>query len=595
MNNDQFRKLALGAGASSGSKNGASTSMNSSNNGATPGAPRALGSRQKASIPMTPRYGSDVSRMAFAKQMADRYNNGDDDKKKKMRTSNPKGSKFAAGYVDRAKMRSEQETDENDRAVRLAALEELHKKGEVEQAVYEKLRFEIAGGDLSSTHLVKGLDFKLLNRVRMGEDVFGGEKKDDDDKEEDKEPAPPATDVDDEFEKIEGSEVQAVEREKAKKKGQYSTTTTAAAGQKRSRDQILAEMKAAREAAKQAKAAASEPLLSSRFKKIGAPQTAGSRIEIDSRGREVLVIVDEDGHEKRKVRKTAPPAADGVDALKADGKVLGMEVPEFYRKKQEAEAAAAAAKEVDIFDDVGSDYDPLAGMDSESSDDDSDEDGKKTEKKQENEEKEDSRDAKRRRRSSTTSSREDGEASDTSSTSRDSRRRRRSTSRERRPAEPAKPRNNYFGGSTLLSEQSSRGGPSLNDPSVLAALRKAKQMREASESEAKSQALSKEAEREARLKKLMQSSDRDAEDLDMGFGTNRLEDTEDLDEDRADRKERLSTWRGGADAGGDDDDDEEGGSRGDKTKRKRGGKKRKGDGNNAEDVMRVLERRKEAS
>lgn len=561
------------------------------------------------------RYGSDVSRMAFAKQMAERYNNGDDNDKKssKIRTSKPKGSKFAAGYVDRAKMRSEQETEDGDRAARLAALEELYKKGEVEQAVYEKLRFEIAGGDLSSTHLVKGLDFKLLNRVRMGEDVYKGgdkeekgEKAEDDDKEE---PVAPEGDVDDEFEKMEGSEVQAVEREKAKKKGQYSTTTAAVAGQKRSRDQILAEMKAQREAAKQAKAAAAGPALNSRFKKIGAPQAAGSRIEIDSRGREVLVIVDEDGHEKRKVRKAAaPPTGDNnTEAPKVDGTVLGMEVPEFYKKKQEAEAAAAAAKEVDIFEDAGSDYDPLAGMDSESSDEDSDEEkGKKTEKKDDKktEKEEDSRDAKRRRRSSSSSSREDGEASDASSRSTDSRRRRRrSTSRERRPAaEPsaAKPRNNYFGGSTLLSEQSSRGGPSLNDPSVLAALRKAKQMREASESEAKSQALSKEAEREARLKKLMQSSDRDAEDLDMGFGTNRLEDTEDLDEDRAGRKERLSTWRGGGNGGGgaeDDDNDEEGGggSRGDKSKRKRGGKKRKGDGNNAEDVMRVLERRKEAS
>lgn len=558
--------------------------------------------------------------MAFARQLAERYNKDDDDadgdkKKNKIRTSKPKGSKFAAGYVDRAKMRSEQDAGD-DRAARLAALEELHKKGEVEQAVYEKLRFEIAGGDLSSTHLVKGLDFKLLNRVRMGEDVFGREgeegkeeKAEEDEADDAAEQAALAPDVDDEFEKIEGSEVQAVEREKAKKKGQYSTT--AAAGQKRSRDQILAEMKAAREAAKQAKAAAAaaEPVLGSRFKKIGAPQAAGSRIEIDGRGREVLVIVDEDGHEKRKVRRAAAPAAytESHDAPKPEGKVLGMEVPEFYRKKQEAEAAAAAAKEVDIFEDVGSDYDPLAGMDSGSSDESESDENKdkgkeaKGETMQEKDKDDtDSRDAKRRRRSSTASSREDGEASDASRSSyNDRQRRRRSPRDERKPAgrsaEPTsttKQRNNYFGGSTLLSEETSRGGPSLDDPSVLAALRKAKQMREATESEAKSQALSQEAEREARLKKLMQSSDRDADDLDMGFGTNRLEDTEDLDEDReGGRKERLSTWRGGANVGG--DDDEEGGSRGDKAKRKRGGKKRKGDGNNAEDVMRVLEKRRE--
>ncbi|ERS95570.1 hypothetical protein HMPREF1624_08086 [Sporothrix schenckii ATCC 58251] len=633
MNNDQFRKLALGSSASSGSKHGTSNN----NSSAAPGAARALGSRQKASIPMTPRYGSDVSRVAFARQLAERYNNGgddDDDKtkqkqKQKFRTSNPKGSTFAAGYVDRAKMRSEQGADDSDRAARLAALEALHRKGEVEQAKYEKLRFEMAGGDLSSTHLVKGLDVKLLSQVRMGEDVYGnGQDRGDEgdeggergDRQKDGPAFPPPGDVDDEFEQLEAADVQAVEREKAKKKGQYSTT--AAAGQKRSRDQILAEMKAAREAAKHAKAAAAEPALSSRFKKIGAPQAAGSRIEIDSRGREVLVLVDEDGHEKRKVRKAAPPTggtgnadAPGIKSAKGvKSDILGMDVPEFYRKKQEAEAAAAAAKEVDIFDDAGSDYDPLAGMDAESSDEDSEEEKHNQKDDSEEEEKHnkdrdmDRRDAKRRRRSSSASRRDDevGDASDASEASRPSRDRpRRSPSRERerrqasQPTQPAaKPRSSYFGSAPLLSEESSRGGPSLKDPSVLAALRKAKQMREASEADAKSQALSKEAAREARLKTLMQSSDRDAEDLDMGFGTNRLEDTEDLDEDRAGgRRERLSTWHGGAGDNVNDDDDESGqggGSRGDKAKRKRGGsgKKRKGDGNNAEDVMRVLEKRR---
>ena len=523
--------------------------------------------------------------------MAERYGNANHDathdKKQKMRTSRPKGTQFAAGYVDRAKLRAEAENGAGD-----------------------------GHGD-SSEH-PKGLDFRLLERAKRGEAASGeGGSEGGSDNEKDGEKEGASLDaVDDEFERIEGSDVKAVERVKTTKKGQYSTAAPPpqAAGQKRSRDQILAELKAAREAAKAAKeakaaaAAAAEPVLGARFKKIGgAPQQAGSRIEVDSRGREVLILVDEDGHEKRKVRKTSSKTSAPADSEKAAGssssssskQVLGMEVPEYYRKKLEAEAAAAAAKEVDIFDDVGSDYDPLGGMDSGSSEEDEDEEDKKGGE----------RDAQRRRRSLSASSHSDGEVGEVSDASRSSRGSRGSRGRRRRsprddPKETAPPpRKSYFGNSTLLSESTSRGGPSLQDPSVLAALRKAKQMREASEAEAHSQALSAEAAREARLKKLLQSSERDAEDLDMGFGSSRLEDTEDLD-DGGGKKVRLSTWKGGAGAGGggdggngadnDDDDDDDGGagSRGDKTKRKRGGKKRKGDGNNAEDVMRVLERRR---
>ncbi|CAK7220295.1 hypothetical protein SBRCBS47491_004139 [Sporothrix bragantina] len=571
MNNDQFRKLAFGSGASSSASSGSASAPG--NASASSNAPKALGSRQKASIPMTRRHG-DVGRVAFARQMAERYNNANNDsandKKQKVRTSRPKGTQFAAGYVDRAKLRAEAENDNGE-------------------------------GGTMSTH-PKGLDFQLLERARRGDVEGDGEAKgEEDNTEETREGGP---DVDDEFEKIESADVQAVEREKTKKKGQYSTAAppgAAAAGQKRSRDQILAEMKAAREAAKQAQAAKAEaePALGSRFKKIGPSQQqqkAGSRIEIDSRGREVLILVDEDGHEKRKVRKVKAPAAE--EKPEGNGTVLGMEVPEFYRKKLEAEAAAAAAKEVDIFDDVGSDYDPLAGMDSASSEEDDDNDNDDDDKQTKES------DAKRRRRSSSASSRSDGEVSDTSRGSRGRRRRapseerRRSTkderTRDKAPAAAAPPRKNYFGNSTLLSESTSRGGPSMQDPSVLAALRKAKQLREASEADAQNQALSEEAAREARLKKLLQSSERDAEDLDMGFGSSRLEDTEDLDDAGGGKKVRLSTWKGGEKEGDyDDDDGAGGGSRGDKGKRKRSGKKRKGDGNNAEDVMRVLERRRE--
>ncbi|CAK7264519.1 hypothetical protein SEPCBS119000_001035 [Sporothrix epigloea] len=542
MNNEQFRKLAFGTGASLSAPG---------SNGSQSSGPRALGSRQKASIPMTPRHG-DVGRVAFARQMAERYSTNKNEaatSKQKARSAKPRGTQFAAGYIDRAKLRAE--TEEED-----------------------------VTSNAAST-APKGLDFQQLKRARRG-DTESQEKP-----EEDVDSAALANgipEVDDELDRIESADIQAVEHVKTRKKGQYSTAVPPAAGQKRTRDQILAEMKAAREAAKQAKngQSVSQPALGSRFKKIGAAPEIGSRIEVDSRGREVLIFVDEDGHEKRKVRKAKAPAPTG-ETLDTNGSVLGMEVPEFYRIKLEAEAAAAAAKEVDIFDDVGSDYDPLGGMDSASSDEEADSDVDETKETPENETSQSNGKVSNASRSSHSPSRSPLE--ETRESTKDD--------QEKEGEQPAlPPRQKYFGASKLLSESTSRGGSVSHDPSVLAALRKAKQMREASEAEAQSQAQSEEAAREARLKKLLQGSERDAEDLDMGFGSSRLEDTEDLDDAAGGAKKvRLSTWKGGS--GQQDDDDNAGGPRGDKGKRKRGAKKRKGDGNNAEDVMRVLERRRE--
>jgi len=411
------------------------------------------------------------------------------------------------------------------------------KNEEIDQQTFEKLRFEIAGGDLSSTHLVKGLDFKLLERIRKGENVYDEKEASEKNTEQaDEEPRQePEEDIDDAFERLEKTEIQTVTKEKAQKKGQLSTTLVP--GRKRTRDQILAELRAAREAAK-----AKEPTIDPRFKKIGAVKAPGSRIEKDSRGREVLIIVDEDGHEKRKVRKTAED--DSVDraAFVPDksAEVLGMEVPEFYRKKQEQEAAAEAAKEMDIFGDVGSDYDPLAGIDSESE---SEGDKASTADKD---------------------SKEEGEIEGSPPS--------KTTSPPKAPSAPR----NYFGTSKSTAPEVSERPPPFADPAVLAALRKAKTLNAAAKSEEEQQ----EAERQERLKKLIQSSDRDADDLDMGFGTNRMEDEADLEEDGI----KLSAWG----------DDDEGGRSGGKAKRKRGPKKRKGDGNNAEDVLRVLEQRKAA-
>lgn len=398
---------------------------------------------------------------------------------------------------------------------------------QIDEATFVKLRDEILGGDVGSTHLVKGLDWKLLERVRRGEDVLGG-------KGEGEEGSGEEVDVDEEFEELENMEVEAKEREETKKKGEMAPPSLMP-GKKRNRDQILAEMKAARKAAQEAKG----PSLGAKFKKVG-DRRVESRIERDGKGREVLITVDENGNEKRKVRKIAEPVIEkghGLLMPDKDAKPLGMEVPEIPKVVEEEE-------DLDIFDGAGDDYDPLAGLNDEDEDSDADE-GEISEDKNVSE--------------------EPDKKSETGS-----------MGPPPRP-KPTAPRN-YFGDSTP-SEPSDTRPKALQDPTILAALKKASTLNPI----AKEAENAEEAIREARRKKMLQQDDRDAQDMDMGFGSSRFEDEEDFEE----KKVKLSEW-------GQDDGGEEGGKGDGKGKRKRGPKKRKGDANNASDVMKVLERRKAA-
>ncbi|KPM35613.1 hypothetical protein AK830_g10948 [Neonectria ditissima] len=546
MNNSQFRRLMLADSANKAKdKDGASTS------GATPSTGGALGSRQRANIPMTPRSVGG-SQSDFARQLAERNNAGRPPRK--FKTSKPRGVKLASGYVDRSKEREDDADD--DRAEQLKELEEELKNEEIDQETFEKRRFEIAGGDLSSTHLVKGLDFKLLKRIREGEDVYG-DKKEDGEKQEEENEAEPGGAVDDEFDQLEGQEVQAVVKDKEKKKGQLSTISLAP-GKKRTRDQILAELKASREAAK-----AQQEQLGGRFKRIGAKQMPGSRIERDSKGREVLIIVDDDGHEKRKVRKVQPgaekddAAARGLLMPDKDAKPLGMEVPEEYRKQEEPKEEEEEG--IDIFEGVGDDYDPLAGMDV--SDSDSGEDGDATKKKV-----------------NSAGGEEGGGVTD------------RSMAPPPKPHGPVAPHNYFKDSKTgLVSEEEQLKAPSMSDPAIMAAFKRAAALNpitkekgdgdDDDQDEEESNAEKNKA-MEERRKKLLRMADRDDEDLDMGFGTSRFEDEEDFDESRV----KLSTW-GGKDEG-------DGEAKGGGSKRKRAPKKRKGDANSAADVLRVMEERK---
>ncbi|KAI0022265.1 inosine-uridine preferring nucleoside hydrolase-domain-containing protein [Xylariomycetidae sp. FL0641] len=525
MNNEQFRRLVS-----------ANTPKPSSqSNGASPTPPRGatLGSKQRANIPMTPRSVAGAHRSDFARQLAEK--NQADKPKKQFRSFAPKGSKLAEGYIDRAQARHVEEED--DRAARIASLEEALKKEEIDQETFDKLRSQIAGGDLASTHLVKGLDFKLLERVRKGEDVYNDSqsREQEADPEADAEPE----DLDDAFDRLEDEEIATMTKEKSNKKGQLSTAALNPS-KKRTRDQILAEMKAARDAAKTKE----ESALGSRFKKIG-PKTPGTRFERDSKGREVMIIVDEDGVEKRKVRKVQADPEDGEpkkDLMLPDpnAKPLGMEVPEIYKARMEEPEDEDG--DVNIFDDAGDDYDPLAGLGEEDSDEDED-----TDKPDET------------KRSDATTKDKDAMPPPP------------------RPSGTSEARNYFKDSKTALVSSESVKAPSMSDPAIQAAFKKAASLSahaRASEDDEDDEEAKAKAERR---RKMLQNVDRDAEDMDMGFGTSRFEDEADFDDQRV----KLSEW-------GDDGEDGNQG-KGGGSKRKRGPKKRKGDANNAsDDVFAIL-------
>lgn len=386
---------------------------------------------------------------------------------------------------------------------------------------------------------MKGLDFKLLERIKKGENVYE-ESKAQADGEEAK-----AEDVDDAFDQLETAEIAAVEKETTSKKGQLSTVALNP-GKKRTRDQILAEMKAAREAAAKAK---EQSNLGSKFRKIGA-NTPGSRVERDRKGREVLIITDEHGHEKRMVRRAQPAAEREASRLKdlmtpdKNAKPLGMEVPEIYKQKAEE----PEDEDINIFDDAGDDYDPLAGLNEDSDEEESS---------------------------------EKAESSDDAQQDKDAMPPPLPPPPPAGSAEPTQPRNYFKDSKTALASSETLKAPSMSDPTIQAALKKAASLKaiprppddgeDAEEARAKAE----------RRKKMLQNEDRDLEDIDMGFGTSRFEDEADFDE-----KVKLAEW-------GDDNDDGHQG-KGGGPKRKRGPKKRKGDVNNAADVLRAMERQRNA-
>lgn len=537
MNNEQFRRLV--GSNSSASQNGASSTTSSK--------PRSLlGARPKSSAPSQGRsYGAN-----FFKQKA-QSSNGTSHDAKKQRTNVPKGTKLAAGYVDRTQ--GEREDEEKDEiAQRLKALEEKVKEGEMEMEEFERIRDEITGGDISKTHLVKGLDRRLLERVRRGEDVLSG--KSEDAAAEDAEPI----DEDDAFDELEQHEVMAEVREERVKQGEKAKYVPPVAGQKRSRDQILADMKAAREAAK----AAARPQLGSGFKKIRKDE--GPRIEVDAKGREVLITVDEDGNVKRRVKKAKPVEEPQLPQAQQDQEVvsrpsknkdmpLGADVivPAY-------EPTPAEESDEDIFAGAGHDFNPLADLE--------DDDASDTEA------------APTKRPEVPAPSRKDDDLSG----SEEGETRAQDAATEVAPG----PRKSYFNDDATSSSILGSIKNEFKDPSVLAALAKSQRAQEVSENASKNENESADdAVKRKRREAMLNTRDRDAEDMDMGFGGSRFDDADEMAQDG--EKVKFSKWTGGADDGSEDE-----GGKGEGNKRKRGPKKRKGDKNSAADVLGAMEKQR---
>lgn len=459
---------------------------------------------------------------------------------KKFRSSAaPKGTKLAAGYQDRTKLRDS--TDQDDRAKRVQALEEMVKLGQMDEATFLKLRDEIVGGDVENVHLVKGLDFKLLRKIREGSDVTEAGTQGDESGPKNLTDA----DLEDELGKLEGQAVAPIAKEEKVKIGVMAPPTF------RSRDEILKKLRAARNASALEKKT-SQPSLGSKFKKVGERRET-SRIERDEQGREVLILVDADGNIKRKVKKAIAESDLGSSksALPAPDKnlaPLGMEVPQLKKMP-----TPPPVEDLDIFDGVGTDFNPLLDEGASASDDDESVAGSSTVS--------DDDDDKAVRT-------QDATAKDTES----------KTQPEVSDLKPERTRN-YFEDEPKAETGAGPPANLLEDPTIQAALKRAANI------QAKSADVPQDAEESEKLqkrKRLLENHDRDAEDMDLGFGGSRLADDEDFEDGK---RVKLSVW--GEEQLGDRD-----GGKGGKQARKRGSKKRKGDVNNAADVLKVIERRK---
>ena len=480
------------------------------------------------------------SENTFARQLAERNAELNPDNAKRFRSSAaPKGTKLRSGYHDRTQTRTSGEED--DKTTRVKALEDMVKLGQMDHATFEALRDEIVDGDVKDVHLIKGLDYKLLARVRRGEDVLtdSGISKQLEQEHENNRGSQPRADVDSELEKIEERVIQPIVKEQCSKKGEIAPPLPVV-GQKRTRDDILRELKASRLAAAKSAKQAHTTSLGPRFMKISGRKDR-SRIEKDERGRDVLITVGEDGRVKRKVKKEQVDEHDRLLMPDKDAKPLGMQVTPMTLPVTSAEE-----DEGNIFDGVGVDYNPLGDVEDDNDSNDS-----------------------------------DGEGGTSASTTAPQEQSKSETSTSMPPPPPPqqqsllRPIRNYFGETEDRKDtMEDLGRNPLTDPTILTALKRASAMNPFSTSESGNE---EEAAKLARRKRMLESHDRDYEDMDLEFGGSRFGDAEDGE----DRRVKLSVWDG---EGGEVEGRGE-----EKEKRKRRAKKRKGDVNSAADVLKVME------
>jgi RED-like protein len=491
MNNDQFRRLVLAGESENGSK------MQKRQDTSAPQS-LSLGSKNR-SIARTDRgAASNLFARPPSISKAERKSG------KQFKSVAPKGSKLGAGYHDRTQGRQEDIAD--GKARRIEELEKSLKEGKIERDEFERIRDEITGGQVENTHLVKGLDWKLLERIRRGEDLDAPSKVNDTQ-------SAQLGDIDDEFETLEKHEVKAIQKTETEKKG--TLVPAPIAGKKRTRDEILAELKASRKRATEGTAA---PQLGSKFRKIGDKEQSV---------RSTQAAAVKPKSKRGEIRQEPEPTANSVPLDH------GVVVPTNQAKSQ---LSPDEESEDDIYADIGDEYNPLGAA----SDSDEEDTTTQTEQKPKSSEKE-----------NTTQ---------------------------------AQPRAYFDDAST--SVLSKMVNP-LQDPAVLAALAQRSQ-------EAQSQTAEKSDipinEDEARLKKraeMLATRDRDLEDMDLGFGSSRFDDAEEMAMEGS--KVKLSEWKGGNHDERDGDEGDAGGKKGKKTRKP---KKRKGDKNSMADVMRVIEGRK---
>ncbi|KAL8812865.1 MAG: hypothetical protein Q9223_007187, partial [Gallowayella weberi] len=427
---------------------------------------------------MTPRSVANSTGVDFARQLAERDASLNPNVAKKFRSSAaPKGTKLGSGYQDRTQLRTSAEEDA--KATRVKALEEMVKLGQMERATFEALRDEIVGGEVKDVHLVKGLDWKLLERVRRGEDVLSGAATS---------PQPATTsaveapstasaeDVDEEFEKLEELEVHAATKQETVKKGEMAPPPLPVVSKKRNRDDILRELKASRHAAAEKALQERQPALGPKFHKVGAKK-ATSRIERDDKGREVLITVDADGNVKRKVKKarTEPMSANrNLLMPDKDVKPLGLDVT-----VPEAPPTIKEPADDDIFAGVGGNYDLLDGqLDNDEVSDNSDDEDQPT-------------------KAARASTNQDSTVNSTPL-----------------PKQAPADLKNFFN-ENPPSASSTAAPPTKNlqDPTILAAFKKASTLEPLLSADTTP---SEDAAKLARRQKLLEAHDRDAEDMDMG-------------------------------------------------------------------------------